>query len=482
MKRKLKVKFILPALTEANSQYWRPVKYSLFPPLGLATLASYFGPEDDIEIQDEHVEKLNLDDKPDLLVLQVYITSAYRTYEIARNYQQKGTYVVMGGIHVTSLPYEALRYANSVFIGPSDDSWSDFISDFRKGKPKRIYYTRKRSFNYIPGIRRDLIKRNLYLVPNSIVVSKGCPYNCTFCYKHSFYKGGISYYTKKVDDALKEIEALPGKHVFFLDDNILGDLKFAEMLFDGMRGMNKIWQGAASVSAVLRSNLIEKAAEAGLRSLFIGFESLNQQNLEQYHKKHNNIFIYNKVIKLLHDSGVMINASFVFGMDEDDQNVFKNTVNWAINQGIETSTFHILTPYPGTDLYNKLNLEKRILSHNWNNYDTRHSVFQPKKMTPEQLENGYWQAYKDFYSWSSIFKSVSNNNSLFNMLRHMAYTSGWKKFEYLWHLIIKLKQLNHMVPMLERILTGNNSYNNNTAKNKDIIKKSETQYQSKEII
>ena len=164
------VKMILPALTEAKSPFWRPIKYSLFPPLGLATLAGYFDQDDDIEIQDEHVEKLDLHDEPDLVVIQVYITSAYRAYEIADHYRAKGAYVAMGGLHVTSLPEEAARHADSIFIGPGEDIWPVFLEEFRAGHPRKRYESKQRSLLGTPPIRRDLLKRHLYLVPNAIVV------------------------------------------------------------------------------------------------------------------------------------------------------------------------------------------------------------------------------------------------------------------------------------------------------------------------
>lgn len=452
--RKLKVKLILPALTEATSPYWRPIKYSLFPPLGLATLAGSFNADDEIEIIDEHVEKLDFNDKPDLVVMQVYITSAYRAREIANNYKKIGVHVAVGGLHVTALISEALEYADSVFIGPSDDTWRIFINDFRNGVPKRVYFTGERSFNCIPEIRRDLIKRHLYLVPNSTSVSRGCPHNCAFCYKHSYYRGGKSFYTNRIESAIKDIERLPGKHLFFLDDNFFADQPFAMSLLDELANMKRIWQAAASVSSLSNEKLLDKAAEAGLKSLFIGFETLNSSNLKTYNKNQNQVKQYGKVIKNLHDRSIMINASFVFGMDHDDTNVFDTTDDWAISQGIETATFHILTPYPGTDLYARLKAEGRMLNDNWNLYDTRHSVFSPSRMTPEQLEAGYWRAYEKFYSWRSIISGSLEHTKPQDMMRHFFYSAGWKKFETMWHFIIKLKRLNHMIPVLETILSG----------------------------
>src|SRR5438128_5603252 len=165
----MNVKMILPALTEATSPFWRPIKYSLFPPLGLATLAAYLRDDDHVEIQDEHVERLDLDGTPDLVVIQVYITSAYRAYRIADHYRANGAHVALGGLHVTSLPEDAAGHADTIFLGPGEDTWPAFLADFRRGCAGRVYQSRVRTLTGIPPIRRDLIKRRLYLVPNSIV-------------------------------------------------------------------------------------------------------------------------------------------------------------------------------------------------------------------------------------------------------------------------------------------------------------------------
>src|SRR5512132_1004662 len=215
--RRLRVKLILPALTEATGPYWRPIKYSLFPPLGLATLAAFLDPEDEAVIVDEHVERLTLDDQPDLVIIQVYITNAYRAYQIADHYRARGSYVLLGGLHVTSLPDEAAPHADTIFIGPGEHTFPQFLQDLAAGAPQRRYESAVRTLEALPPIRRDLIQRHRYLVPNSIVVSRGCPHHCTFCYKDGFFAGGRSFYTQQVDDALAEIARLPGRHLYFLD-------------------------------------------------------------------------------------------------------------------------------------------------------------------------------------------------------------------------------------------------------------------------
>jgi len=457
----MKVKMILPALTEAKSPFFRPIKYSLFPPLGLATLAAYLPSDWEVELVDEHVETLDWNDEPDLVVIQVYITNAYRAYEIADHYRTQGAYVCLGGLHVTSLPEESIQHADTIFIGPGEDTWPQFLADWQTWFPKPVYRSYHRTLEGAPRPRRDLIKRHLYLVPNSIVVSRGCPHRCDFCYKESFFKGGRSFYTQTVDAVLAEIESLPGKHLYFLDDHLFGNPHFAVELFEGMQGMGRLWQAAGTVQAMRRPDLLEKAAAAGLRSLFIGFETLNRHNLQSQHKFQNLSrrtqqapprHIYDEVIRRLHAAGVMVNASFVFGMDGDDESVFSRTVEWAVQQGIETATFHILTPYPGTALYQRLNEQGRIICDDWDLYDTRHTVFQPAGMTPEALETGYWQAYADFYRWGSIFRSSMAHDDWRGSLRHLAYSAGWKKFEPLWDTVIRLQRVANFRPLLEAVL------------------------------
>ncbi|HEY3504466.1 MAG TPA: radical SAM protein [Actinocatenispora sp.] len=449
----MRVTMILPALTEATSPVFRPIKYSLFPPLGLATLAGYLRDDDEVRILDEHVEPLRLDDdRPDLAVIQPYITSARRAYALADAYRARGVHVALGGLHVTSLPDEAAQHADTVFVGPGEDTWPVFLADFRRREPRRRYDSTTRTLAGLPPVRRDLIRRHRYLVPNSIVVSRGCPHHCDFCYKDAFFTGGKSFYTQAVDDALAEIDRLPGRHLYFLDDHLLGNRRFAEALFAGMAGMGRVWQAAGTVDSVLAPGLLERAVDAGLRSLFVGFESVNDTNLAAQRKRQNVGRDYAAVVRRLHDAGVMVNASFVFGMDGDGPDVFDRTVGWAVAQGIETATFHIMTPYPGTALYQRMRAAGRILCDDWDAYDTRHVVYRPAGLTAAQLEAGYWRAYRDFYRWSAIRRGAATHELRRDRLRHLAYSGGWKKLEPLWHLLIRTGQVTRALPMLESLL------------------------------
>ena len=222
-----------------------------------------------------------------------------------------------------------------------------------------------------------------------------------------------------------------------------------------MQGMGRLWQAAGTVKAVLEQpTLLEKAVRAGLRSLFVGFETVNSANLSEQRKFQNIGRDYGAAIRRLHELGVMVNGSFVFGMDHDGPDVFDRTVAWAIEQGIETATFHILTPYPDTALYQRMDTENRILHRDWDRFDTRHVVFRPAQLQPQELEAGYWRAYREFYRWGSIWRSAATKPAPRDRLRHIAYAGGWKKLEPFWDLAIRGGQVLHALPFLELILEG----------------------------
>src|SRR6185503_13599401 len=237
-------------------------------------------------------------------------------------------------------------------------------------------------------------------------------------------------------------------HLYFLDDHLLGDRRFGEALFDGMRGMRRLFQGAATVDSILQGDLIERAAAAGLRSLFVGFETLTPANLARANKRQNLGRDYAAVTDRLHDLGIMINGSFVFGMDDDDEDVFRRTVDWAIEQGITTATFHVMTPYPGTRLFARMQAQGRIVTRDWDLYDTRHVVYRPARLTAEALKDGYDWAYREFYRWPSIARGSLAHGTIKHQAKHFFYAAGWKKFEPLWDCVIRARQLAVMTPVL----------------------------------
>ena len=446
----MKIKFILPALEEAKSPFMRPIKYSLFPPLGLATLAALCDPDDEITLWDGHVERVDAEDAPDLAVIQTYITNAHRAYALADAYRAKGVYVAMGGLHASSLPEEALAHADSVLVGMGEHIFPEFLRDLRRGEARQLYRAGKARLEGIPLARRDLIKRHKYLVPNSMLISRGCPNACDFCYVSAFYKGGKSYYTYRLDRVLEEIDSLPGQHLYFLDDNLTADRRLAEDLFRELRGMNRVFQGAITVRDAQDAALMRLAHDAGFRSAFIGFESIQPENLRAAGKRANQGYDYRRAIHVLDEAGVMINGSFIFGMDDDTQETFRTTTDWAIANGIATATFHILTPYPGTALYQRY--LPRIRVHDWKRYDTRHLVFEHPRLTAAQMEAGYWRAYRDFYRLGSVRDAALVHASARMRARHMIYSVAWKKLDPLWKLVVNTGMLGQARRVLECVL------------------------------
>jgi radical SAM superfamily enzyme YgiQ (UPF0313 family) len=221
-----------------------------------------------------------------------------------------------------------------------------------------------------------------------------------------------------------------------------------------MRGMGRLFQGAATVDSVLHGDLIERAAEAGLRSLFVGFETLSPANLRQSNKKQNLGRDYAAVVRRLDDLGIKINGSFVFGLDEDRPDVFRRTVDWAVERGITTATFHILTPYPGTALYTRMDSEGRIRTRDWDLYDTRHVVYRTRGMSEEELEAGYWWAYEEFYRWRSIVRASAHHATWAGRAQSFCYSAAWKKLEPLWDALIRFRRLRHTRPALEAVLAS----------------------------
>jgi radical SAM superfamily enzyme YgiQ (UPF0313 family) len=450
----MRVKLVLPRFTRSQGEPRRKINYSLWPPIGLATLAGYVRADDEVWIEDENVEPLEADDSPDLVGISVSVSGARRAYEIADHYRRRGVHVCLGGLHATAMPVEALRHADTVFLGPAEEAWPRFLGDFRARRPRRVYRSQVRCLADQPPARRDLIKTHLYLAPNALVVSRGCPHCCDFCSNSSFFRGGKAFYTQTVDQAMAEIERLPGRHLYFLDDHILGSEEFARALFGGMKGMGRTWQSAATVDSALRTDLLNRAVASGLRTLLVGFETISDRNLADYRKHQNLKCDYEEAVRRFHDAGVMVNATFVFGLDDDDESVFERTVEWALAQGIETATFHILTPYPGTRLYQRMAAEDRILTRNWDLYDTAHVVFQPARMSAAQLKAGRLRAHRDFYGWGSILKSAATHARLRDQLRHCVYTAGWGRFEALWDLIIRSGQVGRFSPLLTGVLAA----------------------------
>ena len=442
----------LPALQEVLSSSFRQVKYSLFPPLSLLTIAG-MTPEEkyDVTVRDEHVEKIDDGRSYDIVGMTVYISSAKRSYQLADMYRRRGAKVVLGGIHPTSMPEEAAQHADAICMGPAEPVWPQILRDFEKGRLGKIYKGECRgSASLVPLAKRGLMNRKAYLVKNTMVLSRGCPNACDFCYKAGFW--GKSYYERRPFDGIeKELSGMEGGFVFFLDDNFMADRSRARDVFSRLRDSGMVWQASADLDAAGEPGFLEEAYEAGCRSLFVGFESLSAENMRANSKKVNASADYGRAVKRFHDAGIMINGSFVFGFDCDGPDVFARTLDFAIENRIETATFHILTPFPGTPLFDRMRKQGRLLHRDWDLYDTRHAVFRPKCITPGKLEDGYNLAYRDFYKYGSILR---RSLGLPGALKRIAYNVGWRKMDSLWSFAIKAGMISFIRPIFERILAS----------------------------
>jgi len=299
-----------------------------------------------------------------------------------------------------------------------------------------------------PLPRRGLMNPRAYLIRNTMVTSRGCPHSCDFCYKSSFW--GPKYYEgRPIAEIERELDTVEDGMVFFLDDNLLANRQHARALFNVLRGSGIVWQAAASLDVTRDPGYLDEAYEAGCRSLFVGFESISPENMRGNNKSVNAMTNYLDACRRFHDSGIMINGSFVFGFDCDGPDVFERTVEFAIKGKILTATFHVLTPLLGTRAFERLDAEGRILHRKWEYYDTDHAVFRPLHMTPDQLESGHKRAYREFLTYSSI---IRRSLGLPGTVKRLAYNIGWMKVDPLWIAIVRLGLMPFATRIFNRVL------------------------------
>lgn len=448
MRRKLLL--ILPALQQARDRDVRVIKYARFPPLSLLTLAG-MTPDDryDITVRDEHVESVELDEDFDLVGIQVYISSAWRAYELAARYRARGAKVVLGGLHASSLPEEAAQHADTVVVGPAESVWDEVLRDFEAGRLRPLYRGRAQgSAARVPPPRRDLMNRGAYLIRNTMVASRGCPHDCSFCYKSSFW--GQGYYEGRPLASLeRELDAVDDGLVFFLDDNLLSNRRFCRGLFDVLRGRGIVWQAAGSLDVTRDAAYLDAAHAAGCRSTFIGLESLSHHSLRSANKPVNTTGDYFEAIRRVHGSGIMVNGSFVFGLEDDGPDVFERTLEFAMQAQLETGTFHINTPFPGTPMFAAMEAEGRLLHRDWSLYDTDHAVFRPRLMTAGQLEAGHRGIWRDFVRFGSILRRIA---ALPGPLKRLAYNLGWTRVDPLWSPLVRFGLMPFAREIFTRVL------------------------------
>ena len=382
------------------------LKTKMAPSLGLLTIANMLHKEHRVIIENENIDDINYDEIVDIVGITVTVDVMDRATEIAKVYQSKGVPVVAGGIHITAFPEEAEKYFDVLSIGLAEKTWPDIIRDFQEEKLKKTYWcNHKMAGREIVSPGYDLIDKKKYLYCNIISTSRGCPFQCGFCYNScEAYKS--LYLNRPIMDVIADIKAVGKRHIMFIDDNFIGNPKWTLEFVRAIRSMGLKWNAAVSANIIDMPELLDEMALSGCESLFIGFESLNENSIKNVQKGQNNIRNYEVLVEEIHKRGIMINASFVFGLDDDDATTFQRTLDWIIKNKIETVTSHILTPYPGTKVYEELVKEGRITSFDFSKYNTSNVVFKPKNMTAEELYNGYIWIYKQIYSTKNIIKRM----------------------------------------------------------------------------
>ena len=385
------------------------------PGLGLLKVAALTPPEWQVTIVDEKVESLDLNQEADLVGITAMTTTVQRAYEIAAHFRQRGIQVVMGGMHVSCLPEEALPRCDSVLIGEAEILWPTLLVDFEHKQLKPIYRHADGlpSLAELPRPNWNLYENKNYLPVHFVETTRGCPINCEFCAVTSAFGG--KYRNRPQADVLAELRGLTPfdrgtfslkNCVFFVDDNILSNRAYAREFLPRIADLKLNWFGQASLNIASDPEILKLCREGGCKGLFMGFESLSDETIASMGKRVNHPKQYFEVVQKIHDEGIGIDGSFVFGFDTDDERVFDRTLEFVLKAKIEVTYFSILTPYPGTRLHKRLVLEDRILTHDWSLYDANHVVFKPKTLTADQLLEGYHRVFKEVYSIPSIFKRL----------------------------------------------------------------------------
>ncbi len=398
----MKLKIICPRWPEGS--LWRYFIFR-FPYLSLTTIGALTPEDIEIHIEDENVQEINFQDQPDLVAVSIITPLANRGYAIADRFRELSIPVVIGGFHATWMAEEAGQHADAVVLGEAENVWPRVIEDFRRGSLQKFYKSAGQAdLENLSIPRRDLLNKRAYFFTNTMQISRGCTFLCDFCSVTAFY--GHTYRLRPLEEVRREVELLlkEKNFIFFVDDNIIGNQAYARELFSLLMDFRVKWLSHSSINIAENDSLLKKAAESGCYGLFIGFESLSQKTLRGYHKTSNQVERYRALIRRIHDQGIGIEGSFIFGFDEDDPSVFRQVVDFCEETKIDAAVFAILTPYPGTRIYEQFTKENRILSHDWKLYDMGHTVFRPKRMTVAQLQEGHDWANQCFYSYPSMVK------------------------------------------------------------------------------
>ncbi len=381
----------------------------------LPVLAAYTPKDIDLRVYEESVEDIDFNEEFDLVGISVLTSSFQRAREISEEYSDNGTKVVWGGIHPTIMPEESKKYADSIIKYNGELAWRNVLSDFKNGRLKEEYIGQMPIERILP--ERNILSGKSFFSFATVETSRGCPYSCDYCSTPLLNGGKFQKFS--IDSVIHDIQSIDSNFIFFVDDNLLGNKKHAKELFERMKGLGKSWLSQASIHIAEDDELLKAAVEAGCKGLYIGFESVYQGSLDES-RKNNNVSKYSDLIKKIHDYGIAIEGGFIFGFDSDDKSVFEKTIDFVDKTKIDSPNYHVLTPYPGTPLFERLKLEGRIITQDWSKYNTGNVVFRPKQMTSGELLEGYNWIHDETYGLSNIFRRViSSKRPLYTLVANL---------------------------------------------------------------
>ncbi len=424
---------IVLIFAKANLRRGTRIKHFMVPPHSLQLISALTPPPHRVSIIDEYHREASPGLHADLVGISVWTASATRAYDLADHYRRRGIPVVLGGPHVSVCPREASRHADAIVVGEAESVWGRVLEDAEVKRLQPVYYGEALPLDCTPDADWSAVKPSDYVIQCAVSSSRGCVRNCDFCYESCRPKP--NYRQRPLADVLKEIDRRPGPVIALIDNDLMASRRYACELLKALIPRQRVWLGMTSINTAEDEAALDLMAESGCRTLFVGFESIVAGSLREVHKTCNRVENYLRNVRRIHERGIMVNGSFVFGFDHDDEEIFDRTARFGIEARLETATFTILTPYPGTTLHQRLEAQGRIFDRNWAHYDTTRVVFAPAKMSPATLEAGYFRSYEKFYSWSSILERCRPNEAGFakRLFLNVAYKRVEPFYKFLNH-------------------------------------------------
>jgi radical SAM superfamily enzyme YgiQ (UPF0313 family) len=381
--------------------------FAILPTLQARELAAITPKKHTVSVVNERYTKIEYNDVYDVVLINFVTSTAPRAYEIADNFRKKGVPVVLSGFHASGLPEEAKHHADSVLIGRNEYGWLIALQDFEQKKLQPFYHAPP--YNNSLLLPPTNINLPGFVLTGAVEATRGCPYHCEFCPETNI-QGGASFYKRPIPEVIAEIKTIPQKTLMFYDTSLTIDPAYTKELFKKMKGLHKKFFCNGNVDVLAHDKeLVRYSKEAGCVAWLVGFESISQNTLDTVGKTTNIVEEYRQAIYNIHDYHMVVIGEFMFGFDTDTPDVFEKTLKAVKDLKIDVADFSILTPFPGTPLFNKLDDEKRILTKDWKYYNMGHAVFKPKQMTPEELLQGLQQMYAEFYTPSYTIKRILQN-------------------------------------------------------------------------